>query len=45
MKSNLYGGRKFDGHSVLLIACNYIVNLKKLGLADKGATQTVAFKS
>ena len=28
-----------------LIACNYIVNLEKLGLADERTTQTVAFKS
>ena len=27
-----------------LIACNYIVNLEKLGLADERTTQTVAFK-
>ena len=34
----LYGGRKFDGHSVPLIACNYIVILEKLGLADERTT-------
>ena len=45
MKCNLYGGRKSDGHSVPLIACNYIVNLEKLGSAYERTTQTVAFKS
>ena len=35
MKLNLYGGRKFDGHSVPLIAFNYIVILEKLGSADE----------
>ena len=43
MKWNLYGGRKFNGHSVPLIACNYIVNLEKLRLADERTTQIVAF--
>ena len=38
MKRNLYGGRKFDGHSVPLIAFNYIVILDKLGLADERTT-------
>ena len=38
MKLNLHGGRKFDGHSVPLIACNYIVILEKLGLADERIT-------
>ena len=40
-----FDGRKFDGHSVPLIAYNYIVILEKLGLADERTTQTVAFKS
>ena len=35
----VYGGRKFDGHSVpLLIVCNYIVILEKLGSADERTT-------
>ena len=34
----MYGGRKFDGHSVPLIACNYIVILEKLGSADERTT-------
>ena len=38
MKLNLYGGRKFDSHSVPLIACNYVVILEKLGLADERTT-------
>ena len=45
MKLNLYDGRKFNGHGVPLIACNYIVNLEKLGLADEGTTQTVVSKA
>ena len=36
--THLYGGRKFDGHSVPLIAYNYIVILEKLGLADERTT-------
>ena len=38
MKRNLYGGRKLDGHSVPLIAFNYIVILEKLGSADERTT-------
>ena len=30
--------------SVPLIACNYIVNLEKLKLADERTTQTIAFQ-
>ena len=44
MKRNLYDGRKLDGHSVPLIAFNYIVILEKLGSADE-RPRTVAFKS
>ena len=34
----IYGGRKFDCHSVPLIASNYIIILEKLGLADERTT-------
>ena len=45
MKRNLYGGRKLDGHSVPLIAFNYIVILEKLGSADERTTNCSFLKS